>query len=291
MYNIKTLIKTLLIIILFIITPVILISYFVENSSSSKTDTSINESIINYNSNNNDTAYNYSFPTERVFIIKLDDIQGYAWNDMFINMTEEILKRNLSVTLSVIPLSLQNDKKAIDFLITETSNSHVEIAMHGTTHSDNEYEHTNESETFKLATTGLNEIERVLKVRPITFIPPANKYNGSETTKALSKLGFIFIGSTHDNFGFDNYMNYIGWTEAATDVNDNLTSIKQITEDCNESLDKRNVCVVTIHPQDYVDKNDILDNTKYNKFIYLLDSLKLVNATSITYKDLMKYYK
>lgn len=291
MYNIKTLIKISLATVLLIIIPIILFSYYTENDLNLKENRDVDKSIIDYNPNNTNIAeYNYSFPTKKVFIIKLDDIQGYAWNDMFINMTEEILKRNLSVTLSVIPLSLQNDKKAIDFLITKSSNYHVEIAMHGTLHSSGEYANLNESETFNLAKIGLVEIQKILKVRPITFIPPENKYNGTESTKALSKLGFIFIASVHDEYGFDNYMNYIGFTEATKNVSTNeLNDIKEIEKECDKSLDKRNICVITIHPQDYVDKDGIIDNTKYNEyFIPLLDTLKSLNATSITIKDLMK---
>lgn len=288
--KIKISTKRLLVLMSFVIVFGGLFSYFKENDLNLQKNKSVNEFVIDYNPNNvNIAEYNYSFPTKKVFIIKLDDIQGYAWNDMFINMTEEILKRNLSVTLSAIPLSLQNDKRAIDFLILKSYNSHVEIAMHGTTHSQKEYEKLNESETFNLAKTGLVEIQKILKVRPITFIPPENLYNGSETTKALSRLGFVFIASVHDEYGFDNYMNYVGFTEATKNVSTNeLNDIREIKKECDRSLDKRNICVITIHPQDYVDKDGIVDNIKYDKFIYLLDSLKLVNATSITYKDLMK---
>lgn len=294
--NIRILIKILFLIMIFFIMPIILFSYVAKdilalNTNNSEMNYSIDGTIINYNPNGKIVEHNYSFPTKRVLLVRLDDVQGNRWNDMFINMTEDILKRNLSVTLAVIPLfpghELRTDKKAVDFLRNESYNSHVEIALHGTTHAANEYV-INESDTFKLATIGLNELQRVLKIKPVTFVPPANGYSGTETTKALSKLGFIFIGSGYDSYGFDNYMNYIGYTTYTSDINGVPADINYIRRVCNESLDERNICVVTLHPQDYLDKDGTLNNTKYNEFIPLLDTLKSLNATSITIKDLMK---
>lgn len=246
---------------------------------------------INYNFTNINNSYSYGFPTKRTIVLRMDDVQAYAWNDIFINITEEVLTRNMSIVLGVIPNGIETDKIATNYLLSKIDDKRIEIAQHGTTHKSpisTEYSNLSELETYSLAQKGLTEILQTLNIKPTTFIPPQNEYNGSQTTKALSKLGFTIISAKQNEYKYDGYMYYIGYTEPTKETNKNdLQLISGIVKSCSYSLDTTNICVIMIHPQDYVnDDKKSLNQTRFMKFQELLTDLNNLNASFKTFSNI-----
>lgn len=225
--------------------------------------------------------------TDKFIILRMDDVQGFLWRDITIKLTDTILENNMSITLAVIPdRALNKDIKIKNYLIKRSRDNRVEIAQHGYTHSENEFLYVNKSEAERLIFLGYSEIIESLKVKPITFIPPYNVYN-KNTTIALSNLNFKFISSDRNETGKEYNLTLLGYDATTKETDsDELTPIEEIINKCNKSLSDKNVCVIMIHLQDYSNKDGTLNKTEYSQFVNLLDELKKLNATSITFKDL-----
>lgn len=248
---------------------------------------SCNHDYYNYQIHNKNVS-RFNLPTEKVIILRMDDVQGYAWNKIVINLTDTIIGKNMSVTLGVIPdRNVDKDATIKKYLLEKIKDRRIEIAQHGTNHTENEFLNLSELDTYSLAKLGLENMTRMFGVYPVTFIPPYNEYNRN-TTRALSKLGFKIISGRGKEYRDDGNMMYIGYdTQTKYSDQKELIPVNKIIDACNVALDEKNICVIMIHPQDYV-KNDgkTLDEDRYVEFVELLDELKKFHAKSSTFRDL-----
>lgn len=225
-------------------------------------------------------------PTKKVIILRLDDVQEFLYKDATIKIIDTVLNRNMAITLGVIPSRIDHDCPIKKYIIGKVNDQRIEIAQHGVYHNLNEYVHMNESDTYNLTKLGMKTILDSFNVNPVTFIPPHNLYN-KYTTKAISMLGFKIISAKRDEYIFDEYLVHIGYTVPTAHKN-KLVNLDEVLYSCNISLEARNICVIMIHPQDYVDENNNLEREKYKKFIELLDMLSKLDAYFLTFKDLIR---
>ncbi len=236
-------------------------------------------------------SYGAFSPNENVIVLRLDDVQGYAWRDLSINIIDTVLSYNMSITLGVIPDRVYaSDNILRHYLLEKSYDSRIEIAQHGFRHSENEFLYLNKSEAERLTSLGYNEIVTTLKVKPVTFIPPYNEYN-ENTTLALSKLNFRIISGHRNDTGVQSNIKIFGFDAETKRYDSNeLIPVENIINECKISLKEKNICVIMIHPQDYYDiGKGTVNNSKYIEFSKLLTELKSLNAKSITFKDLVKY--
>ncbi|NJD52270.1 MAG: DUF2334 domain-containing protein [Candidatus Methanoperedens sp.] len=185
----------------------------------------------------------------------------------------------MSVILGVIPFThIEDDKIIYEYLLSIKDNPHVEIAQHGTYHTQSEIFNLTEDETYKLAKIGKDKLYDLLKINPVTFIPPNNEYNDNSTFP-LSELGFKYLSAGNqywDNL-YDTRMYRVGYSTATKYGNNGaITPDTQVISDCKESLDATNFCLVLFHPQDY-------DNRGLDSFKNILDGLLKLNATTKTF--------
>lgn len=243
--------------------------------------------IINYVDINK--SYKVVFPTEKSIIIRLDDVQGYLWRDLTINLTDTVLSKNMSITLAVIPTRINKDIIMKKYLLNISRNNKVEIAQHGFNHTVDEFNNLSINDSYNSILSGSEIIEKILRVNPITFIPPYNTYNNN-TSYVLSTLNFMILSGSRDEYSIGNNISRIGFnTETKYSNQTELIPVDDILNECKISLDNRNICVIMVHPQDYIDSNKLMNATKYNEFINLLDGIKSLHVKSITFKDLIKY--
>lgn len=236
----------------------------------------------------NQSNCQFNLPQQKTVILRLDDVQAWTWNKISINLTQTILEKNMSVTLAVIPKNIEKNEVMKSYLLSVVNNSHVEIAQHGTNHTVEEFQNTSYNETYSLVWDGLEKIENTLDVRPVTFIPPYNEYN-ENVPPILSQFGFKILSAKPQEYKFDGNINHVGF-DIKTKANKNY-DLNPISEDitaCKIALQQKNLCVVLMHPQDFVANDKVsMNETRYGNFTQLLDGLSNLNATSITFKDLV----
>ena len=130
-----------------------------------------------------------------------------------------------------------------------------------------------------------------LGYEPVTFIPPWNLAS-KETKDALIKEGFRIYSGVRDEFEKTKLLT-IGFTSAtATFYPHTLVTLEKIKKECLESLERRNYCVIMIHPQDYLEEgwgeidNPAIDLKKYKQFTSVVNFLLEQNLTFTTFREL-----
>lgn len=238
----------------------------------------------------NQSQYVFKFPEERSIILRLDDVQGQIWDTIVINLTDTVLRNNMSMTLGVIPDSdLDKNSLIRNYIIDKVKDPRIEIAQHGFNHSEFEYLNLSEQRSYELTKLGYNKIVDILGVYPITFIPPYGEY-GDDAIRPLPELGFKIISSRETEYFFDENANiaHIGFDFITSIDQRELVPVENVSHVCNDYLEKRNLCVILIHPQDYVSEDRVtLNETKYKEFVKLLNELGKLDVKFITFKDMI----
>lgn len=214
----------------------------------------------------------YITVTEPTIILRLDDVRAYSLPTPFI--INEVLKRNLSITLGVIPKDLDKDAKMISYLSSLKNIPKIEIAQHGFFHNETDINITSE-EMLK----GNEIIQRYLGIKPISYIPPNNLI--SENSVDDISPYFSIITGEHDTFK-EGKIARIGWnTETYDYFNNRSVSIITVVEQCKKAIEKTNLCVVAIHPQEYETVE------KKQEFINLINNLTQLNTVFVNLKDVV----
>lgn len=229
----------------------------------------------------------FAVPQQKSIILRMDDVQAWAWNGIVINLTDTVLSRNMSIALGVIPKNIDRDPLIKNYLLGKSDDPRIEIAQHGTNHEQNEFRNLGGKEAFNRTSEGLQKIAQAFGEYPVTFIPPNNEYNGNTAT-ALSRLGFHVISARNAEYKFDGKIIYAGYTAMAKSADKaELNPVSSVLEACNTALRLNNICVVLMHPQDYAaaDKKTV-DAGRYAEFLRLLTGLESTGARFMTFRDL-----
>jgi len=220
---------------------------------------------------------------EKTVVLRIDDVQAYAWPSTTRMMIEDAASRNMPLVLGVIPNKLSLDTELVSFL--RDRNCHYEIALHGFDHlsvGENqeiaEFEQLSYSQAYNRLSRGLDEL-RVLKDKRIrTWIPPLNRHS-TGTQEALNELGL-------DRWSTEgvNTWDYDASTYSY-DTN-SLNSTDDVLEGCEVTFAESDVCIIMLHPQDFT-TNDFHDAEKYDGYyLDLLDRLFAAGYSFGTFRDL-----
>ncbi len=222
------------------------------------------------------------FKKEKNIILRIDDIQAFAWRDISIKMVNEAFKRKMPVVLAVIPVGLEKDRKIVNYLKKNLCN--IEIAQHGWDNNiyNNpdipEFGELNEKEAYERIIKGKKVLQKITKDPIITFIPPNNIYS-SGTAVALEKTGFKIISNEGSG--------YFDYTASTYDFEHHkLTKVTEVINECKEGLLRKNLCIIMLHPQDYATEGR-LDEEKYKNYLKLLDELEKMDVGFVKIKDLI----
>ncbi len=220
--------------------------------------------------------------TEPAIILRMDDVRAYS--RLTRPLVDEIISRDLSVTLGVIPKNLEKDPKIINYLKEIKTSPFIEIAQHGNYHDESDKNINNES-----LIEGYEKIQRVLGVLPTTYIPPYNEIS-SESKGLVSNYFSMISGGQGIIIEEDNIIE-IGQTVATYYYTvGEIVPTERVIAKCKESLEKNDVCVINIHPQEYaIDINNplILDENKFKEFKHLLDELENLNVKFSRFTDVV----
>jgi hypothetical protein len=218
--------------------------------------------------------------SRRNVVLRIDDVQAYAWNNISSKMINESLSRKIPVVAGVIPFRIEQDAFISNYLRKNSCN--IEIAQHGW--SDSSYTHNAtgiESLPDEKLLSGLIEgkarLENLSGGPVKTFIPP-NNIEGPKIIHAIYRAGFSRVSSEGNTFydysvsGFDSSEN-------------NLTNISKILNSCEKVFSENKPCVIMLHPQDYM-AGGTLDLGKYKSFLNMLDELEKRNVTFARFSDM-----
>jgi len=225
-------------------------------------------------------------PKENSIILRMDDVGTGRHVEEMKELVEIALQRDLSVSLAVIPNKLEEDRSLVTWLNSFKDDDRIEIVQHGFKHSENEFISLTKEESLESISRGRNIIFNQLNIVPITFIPPYNEYSYF-TLEALQDLGFYINSAKEDEYLINEEFANIGYSARTFEFgnNEEFVPVSEVISDCKSGLKENNLCVIMIHPQDYLIDGE-MNQEKYNEFIKMLDQLEQLNAEFITFKDL-----
>lgn len=223
--------------------------------------------------------------TEPTIVIRLDDVRANSYPVKYV--VDELLNNDMGVVLGVIPESLEEDIKLRKYLLSIKDNPNVEIAQHGLFHNESDLRITE-----KQLIEGNKIIQENIGVQPITYIPPYNTVDASSLSWIEEHFKIISSGESNLKEGEiasigQTISNYYYTSSEEVDMN-------KIISSCKASLDLFNVCVITLHPQEYstnINNPDDVSEEKMERLNYMISELKKLNASSSTFRDIVQCYE
>jgi hypothetical protein len=239
--------------------------------------------ILPVGSNGQDEECKPGLPQEQTLILRLDGVQAFEHGDIVTKIVDEILARDMSVTLGVVPQDIGSDEKIKAYIQEKAGDSRVEIAQYGTT-----LQTGNESETYAAVNDGREVLAQTFGFSPTTYISPENEYG--DVQQALSDSGFSVISAGNGEYRFDGEMLYVGHTvstSAAQASGSGKNLADEMMSKCLDSLNRMNVCVVSLNPRDFAAAgNGALDEERYSEFVELLAGLRMAGVKTANLNDL-----
>jgi predicted deacetylase len=220
--------------------------------------------------------------TDKMVVLRIDDIQGYAWAEISQKMIDDAQKRGIVPVLGVIPKGLEEDIEFYSYLRKVRCNT--ELALHG-------WDHINEEDEIRGEFSGLSKkeardkVEKGLKVLEIlnrrkvkTFIPPNNEISDG-AREILENKEFIV-----SSFG-DRMLDYSVSTYDYPSKK--FVDSQEVVKECERFFEKQNLCIIMTHPQNFVDENNNLDEDAYSHYLNTLDKLIEQDASFVTFEHLL----
>lgn len=220
--------------------------------------------------------------SNRTVVLRIDDIQAYAWRETSMKMITDATDRNIPITLGVIPVGMGEDTQFVNFL--KNYSCKIELALHGFTHNSKKGEDVPEFASYskKEALTRIKEgrnLMRSITTEPIlSWVPPLN-IQSTGTIEALSELGFTHSSAEGEGKFDMNASTYIYGSNV-------LVAPEKVVESCRKAFETSSYCIIMIHPQDFA--NGLIHNQeKYQQYyLELLDALTKEGVTFSRLKDL-----
>lgn len=231
----------------------------------------------------------------KAIIFRLDDVKAWQYYNITTRITDDVLSKNLTITLGVIPKDIEKDTTLfLPWINKSKDNPNVEIALHGYLHQEEEFKYLTEEEARDKLIKGKELLLRYTGIIPLTFIPPENEFSRG-TIYALAKENFKILSAGDATLFVPYYplgdnFRFLGKTTETYDFpQKRFMPVEEIIKECETGLKKDNVCVIMIHPQDYLTKDPTqIDEERYVQFIKLLDELQKLNATFKNFKDIVR---
>lgn len=209
-----------------------------------------------------------SVESDKEVILRIDDVQERAFVEPTKMMIEDAFEYNFPLVLGVIPNNLEADRDLVLFLKKRLCN--LELGLHGWDHSINkedlstfEFENITKEDAKERVQKGKEKLQKLFHIQTTLFIPPGNLIdNDIDTVFKEENINIISANSGGDyDMGAFTY----------DFVNNKVVEIDEIVKSCNIKFNEGKVCVIVLHPQDYITHGK-LDTKKYQKYIDLLNT-------------------
>ncbi len=209
-------------------------------------------------------------PSDKFIVFRSDDLAAFWSVSSAIAITETLRERGVPQVVSVVPTNvgytLADDHVISDYLDIIKDDASIEIALHGYDHSEHEFRDISYADAMFKVQTGLDILQDVPGVTPVTFVPPYHDYN-ENTLLALKMNNINIISSGYDDFvrgrAFKVDEHGILHLPAAAEFynwgENRHNSAQEIENSCEYALENYNVCIIMLHHHMFVDSEGNLD--------------------------------
>ena len=207
-------------------------------------------------------------------VIRVDDIQDFAFKEGQKFLFDEGLQNNIPLSLAVIPGAFGEDQEMVEMLkLVAGGNS--EVTVHGWMH-ENLAAFSYEKQ-LELLGQSQERMVQVLNHSPTILVPPMFSFN-KDTLSAMSETGYGIISSFTNSGkpGIISKVRSVPGTVNLSDYGDNTWTMKDrdsLQTEISGSVNKYGFAVIVTHPQEFMVEEE-LDPGKVQLFQNLVNFLK-----------------
>ncbi len=189
-----------------------------------------------------------------VLVIRLDDIQDYAFREAQLFLLNESIVNDIPLSLAVITGMFGDDGEVVD-KVRRAVGSGSEVAAHGWKHED--FSKLTYHQQVELLRMSRNRINELFDIEVRVFVPPMFHFN-EETIMAMADEGYDFI-STLIDFDQPGYISNVKSLPATVELsllsNDTWTMKKfaSIKTEVSKSVGKYGYAILVTHPQEFIE--------------------------------------
>ena len=219
-------------------------------------------------------------------VIRDDDIGDFQYYPSLEWLTNLSKRKNVKITLAVIPAILANNSETISYL-NELDREYFEFATHGYTHVN--LKDLSYKIQYSLIENGTNIIRDLLDYKPYTFVPPQGS-GDVNTTKVLRLLGYHSIT---DMIGYPSYVVNFR-SDLAYDKE--YDPVKHVSlEEFKNSFDRfynssDEYYIVFLHDWTLLDEKGKLDEFNASIFEQGIDYIQSKNVQFMTIEESYQWY-
>ena len=207
-------------------------------------------------------------------VIRIDDIQDYAFHDAQIQLLKHSVTRGYPLSLGVIAKDF-----GLDVELTEAVQAAIrtgsEIGVHGWIHEDLTQLTANEQEIQFLRAK--NRLWNTVEVNTRVLIPPTYSYS-NDTLLAMRQAGYEIVSGYIDlnEGGIDSegIVSVPATVELSELSGDNWTmkSVDEVMAAFNVSIGSNGYAVIVTHPEEFL-QNGTLNENALERYYQIIDSI------------------
>ena len=257
----------------------------------------------------NDTASskeNFASSACNCVILRLDDIQDHYHDKAQLAIMNELISKNVPVSMGIIMHNFgNNDSDILDKVIEGYKKGLFELSLHGWDHVD--YKNLSEAAQQESLSKANMKMTDIFRVPSRIFITPYNSFNNS-TLEAMQKLGlrvissdkysdsgpyFVADGSSNRTDRYNIY--HLPQTvELNAWQGDNMIKVpfSDIVNNATENISKYGYAIITFHPQYYssveTDQNpEVLYKERINDLTNIINHFASSNIKIVSFSKIV----
>jgi peptidoglycan/xylan/chitin deacetylase (PgdA/CDA1 family) len=186
-------------------------------------------------------------------VIRIDDIQDYAFKDAQLFLLDESARSGAPVSLAVIAGMFGEDRELVQH-VKASLNSGSEVAVHGWRHED--LGKLSFGDQVKLLSQSRNRIREILDVDTSILVPPMFSFD-EDTVAAMRQEGYNVISTLADNAQPGSLPGGVIGLPATVELSDyangtwKMKSLDSILAEVSRSVRSYGYAVVVTHPQEF----------------------------------------
>lgn len=204
-------------------------------------------------------------------VIRIDDIQDYAFKDAQLHLIEHSIQNKIPLSLAIIPSYFGEDTELVN-AVKQNINAGSEISVHGWEH-ENMTQYTFNEQKMRLM-YAKQTLKNTLNVETGILVPPMFSYN-DDTIRAMEETDYTTISGLIE-FNKKEWLSQkiqsIPATIELSDYSNNewqIREIETILSELRDSINEFGYAIIVTHPQEFMNQNELnMDATaKYEQLV------------------------
>ncbi|UCC58538.1 MAG: polysaccharide deacetylase family protein [Candidatus Bathyarchaeum sp.] len=209
-----------------------------------------------------------------VIVVRIDDVQDFAFKDAQLYLMEYSRVNKLPVSLAIIPKFFGMDHELVEATI-QAIRAGSEVVVHGWEHEDLAQFALDEQNLRLLEAK--QYLEKTLNTETKVLVPPMFSYN-SDTIIAMETTGYTIISGLsefHEKGWASVRIQSIPATIELSDYGNETWQMKSrsvILKEVEASIEKYGYAMIVTHPQEFMEYNS-LNRDVANEYEQILQSI------------------